>query len=115
MRNVAMCAIFAGLFLAVSTPTLAEPTIVGPSGLFVNPTADITAQEHAWIALNFLDNDDNSIWTLNFTGSDVGFLVCKISARPSAFAIAYHKAPRKNIVGEREYYLARRWNELGDQ
>jgi hypothetical protein len=69
MRNVAMWAIFAGLFLAVSSPTLAEPTIVGPSGLFVNPTADIPAQEHAWIALNFLDNDENSLWTLNFTGA----------------------------------------------
>ncbi len=56
------------LFLWV-LPVAAEPTILGPTGLIVNPTADITPVDHAWIALNFFDNNDNSIWTTNVTGS----------------------------------------------
>jgi len=69
MRNVVLAAGALAIFVAMTLPAAAEPTIFGPTGLIVNPTADITAVEHAWIALNFLDNDDNSIWTLNVTGS----------------------------------------------
>ena len=35
----------------------AEPTVTGTSGLFVNPTADITPRDHAWVGLNFVDLD----------------------------------------------------------
>jgi hypothetical protein len=69
MRNAALAVCAMVIFLGMSLPASAEPTILGPTGLIVNPTADITAVEHAWIALNFLDNDDNSLWTLNITGS----------------------------------------------
>ncbi len=69
MRKVVLVAGILVLFFSMAIPAAAEPTIFGPTGLIVNPTADITPQEHAWIALNFLDNDDNSLWTMNFTGS----------------------------------------------
>jgi len=69
MRNVVLSAGVIAVFLALTAPVAAEPTIFGPTGLIINPTADITAVEHAWIALNFLDNDDNSLWTMNITGS----------------------------------------------
>lgn len=57
------------MFFFVNSPVSAEPTIFGPTGLIVNPTADITPLEHAWIALNFLDNDDNSIWNANLSAA----------------------------------------------
>jgi len=69
MRNFVIAASAFVLFLILTFPAAAEPTIFGPTGLLVNPTADITATEHAWIALNFLDNDNNSIWTANVTGA----------------------------------------------
>ena len=69
MRNFVLVASAFAMFVLMTFPAAAEPTIFGPTGLLVNPTADITAAEHAWIALNFLDNDDNSIWTANITGA----------------------------------------------
>ena len=69
MRNFVMAASAIVLFVMMTVPAAAEPTIFGPTGLIVNPTADVTTVEHAWIALNFLDNDDNSIWTANVTGA----------------------------------------------
>ena len=69
MRNVVLAAGILAVLFGTALPVAAEPTIFGPTGMIVNPTADITAVEHAWIAMNFLDNDDNSLWTLNFTGS----------------------------------------------
>jgi hypothetical protein len=70
MRRVVL---LAGLFVLITMmwalPSVAEPTILGPTGLIVNPTADITPVDHAWIALNFFDNNDNSVWTTNVTGA----------------------------------------------
>jgi hypothetical protein len=66
MRRVLFAGfVFAAFFFINLLPVMAEPTIFGPTGLIVNPTADITPLEHAWIALNFLDNGDNSIWNAN--------------------------------------------------
>ncbi len=69
MRNVVLviCALVFSLMIA--HPVAAEPTIFGPTGLLVNPTADIAAEEHAWIAINFLDNDGNAIWFAEATGA----------------------------------------------
>jgi len=69
MRRVILALSSLVVFIALSVPAFAEPTVFGPTGLIVNPTADITPQDHAWIALNFLDNDDNSLWTANIVGS----------------------------------------------
>ncbi len=69
MRKALLVAGALVLFFCATLPAMAEPTVFGPTGLIVNPTADITAQEHAWIALNFLDNSDNSLWTVNITGA----------------------------------------------
>lgn len=69
MRRVFLVVCAFAVFFILVVPAAAEPTIFGPTGLIVNPTADITPLEHAWIALNFLDNGDNSVWTLNVTGS----------------------------------------------
>lgn len=55
----------------------AEPTVTGTSGLFVNPTADITPRDHAWIGLNFIDLDTyilgetaegGTMWIATMTG-----------------------------------------------
>jgi hypothetical protein len=69
MRNVSILAALLTTGMIFAFPVWAEPTITGPTGLIVNPTADITPADHAWIALNFLDNGSNSIWTANVTGS----------------------------------------------
>jgi hypothetical protein len=69
MRNIVLVVCISVMFFGLTLPAFAEPTIFGPTGLIVNPTADITPAEHAWIALNFLDNDDNTLWTANITGS----------------------------------------------
>jgi hypothetical protein len=56
----------------------AEPTVTGPTGLFVIPTADIAPRDHMWIGLNFVDLDTivipdvgtegGSLWTAVMTG-----------------------------------------------
>ncbi len=66
------------LFLMLPVAALAEPTINGPSGLFIAPTADIAPTDHAWIAINFLDLDTiimpdqsvegGTVWTALLTG-----------------------------------------------
>ena len=35
----------------------AEPTVNGPTGLFVTPIADAAPPNHAWVGLNFIDLD----------------------------------------------------------
>ncbi len=69
MRQLLTAAAALVFLLLWVMPATAEPTILGPTGLIVNPTADITPVDHAWIALNFFDNGSNSIWTTNVTGS----------------------------------------------
>jgi hypothetical protein len=69
MRHVALAAGVIVFMILSALPVAAEPTMVGPTGLIVNPTADVTPADHAWLALNFFDNDGNSIWTANVTGS----------------------------------------------
>ena len=69
MRHVVLGACALAVLFVWALPSAAEPTILGPTGLIVNPTADLTQVEHGWIALNFFDNSDNSVWTANVTGS----------------------------------------------
>jgi hypothetical protein len=56
----------------------AEPTVSGPTGLIVNPTAETAPVDHMWVAINFIDLDtiilpDQSVlggtaWTGLLTG-----------------------------------------------
>jgi hypothetical protein len=69
MRNLLMVAMFLILMAFFAVPAHAEPSITGPTGLIVNPTADVTPTDHVWIAVNFFDNDKNTIWNANVTGS----------------------------------------------
>ena len=67
-------------FLVCMYPSaaFAEPTVTGPSGLIVIPTADVTPIDHAWIGLNFIDLDTlilpdlgtegGTMWTGTLTG-----------------------------------------------
>jgi hypothetical protein len=66
------------LILMYPVAAYAEPTVNGPSGLFVNPTADIAPTEHMWVGLNFIDLDTiilpdqsvegGTVWTGVLTG-----------------------------------------------
>jgi hypothetical protein len=67
MRHLAIVVATLALFL-VAHPASAEPSILGPTGLFVNPTADITPVDHMWVAVNFFDNGGSAIWNANVTG-----------------------------------------------
>lgn len=62
---------FIGLYLMCGIAA-AEPTIEGPSGLLVSPTADVATPESAWIGGNYIQwkgNDiDSTIWTYTITG-----------------------------------------------
>jgi hypothetical protein len=69
MRNVLIASVAFVLAIFIASPVSAEPTINGPTGLIINPTADITELEHAWISLNFFDNNGNTVWTTNLTGT----------------------------------------------
>jgi len=59
------------LFLGLTGLASAEPSLYGPSGLILNPTADIATPESAWIGVNNLSWDeeglDSSIWTYTLT------------------------------------------------
>jgi len=49
----------------------AEPSLYGPSGLILNPTADVATPESGWLGLNNLSwnegDIDSSIWTYTLT------------------------------------------------
>jgi len=72
---ILLAAIIICLFPAAA---YAEPTVSGPTGLLVNPTADTTPINHMWVGINFLDLDtivlpDQSLeggtaWTAVLTG-----------------------------------------------
>ena len=57
------------VLLFSALPASAEPTLLGPTGLLVIPTADITPADHMWIAVNFFDHNQNRMWLVNFTGA----------------------------------------------
>ena len=65
--------IFALTFiLGLGAVVSAEPTLTGPTGLFISPTADITTPESAWLGFNYLDYSgggvDDAIWAFTLTG-----------------------------------------------
>jgi hypothetical protein len=78
MNRSTVILLAAFLFFMLPVMASAEPTINGPSGLFIAPTADIAPTDHAWISLNFLDLDTiimpdqsvegGTVWTGLLTG-----------------------------------------------
>jgi hypothetical protein len=68
MRHL-LIVVAAFILLIAVAPVSAEPSILGPTGLFVNPTADVTPVDHIWVALNYYDNGGSAIWNANVVGS----------------------------------------------
>ena len=62
---------FIGLYMLCGIAA-AEPTVEGPSGLLVNPTADIATPQSAWVGGNYIQwsegDFDSTIWTYTLTG-----------------------------------------------
>lgn len=69
MRHTFIVAGIIMMIAVIATPAYAEPTIFGPTGLIIAPTADLTPADHAWMAINFFDNEGSAIWTANVTGA----------------------------------------------
>jgi hypothetical protein len=39
----------------IAVPAYAEPSVTGPTGLIVNPTAETAPIDHMWVGINFID------------------------------------------------------------
>jgi hypothetical protein len=70
-KIVIIASVLAGFLLMFGVAS-AEPTVEGPSGLIVNPTADVATPESAWIGVNYISWDDDAldstIWSYTLTG-----------------------------------------------
>lgn len=72
MKRLTIVILTLTFVLGLGAIASAEPTVSGPTGLFISPTADITTPESAWLGLNYLDfssaGGDDTIWYYTLTG-----------------------------------------------
>jgi len=68
MRHLVLVVATVAVFL-VAQPASAEPSILGPTGLIANPTADITPVDHLWVSLNYFDVNGSAVWNSGVSGS----------------------------------------------
>ena len=72
MKRFFITVIALTFLVILGSSVMAEPTVSGPTGLILTPTADITTPESAWLGGSYIDYSsgtfDDTIWSYTLTG-----------------------------------------------